>query len=228
MRHSILIAAYLVGACAHRDPRHMRESAQDAQYGPTQLSAVPSPPERKNNDVRGRTAPILRDEHPPTELPRDKPPAHAAARPTALPDTSANFDGMAPPPAPAAEAAPIQIEPTAGAPPLAAVPPSKPASPTRVNNPLDERKPPPRLGSDIATADAELRERIQRALLQRSDLSYTARHARVKVEDRNVTVEGQARTEHERAEVEELIRGLRGVRDFKSELVVINTPPGPQ
>lgn len=223
MRLLIAIAASLTAACAHSDPRHARASTQDAQALHLSRTADDSVQE---SQVSGQTSAPLVREHPPTGLATaDKPPGRAAARPTELPESGGGLELAGRRPSPTAGAAPIQLEPTSTEPPRASLPPSKPASATAVNNPLEKQRERPRLGADIAAADAELRERIQRSLLRREDLSYTARHVGVRVQDRNVTLQGRVRTAHERAEVEALIRQLEGIRSVESELVVINAPP---
>ena len=70
--------------------------------------------------------------------------------------------------------------------------------------------------------ERHLRERVQRALLARKSLSYTAQHLSVRVHKRDVTLRGRARTEQERSEVERLIARMHGVRHVRNQVVVID------
>jgi hypothetical protein len=73
--------------------------------------------------------------------------------------------------------------------------------------------------------EAELRERIQRALLQSKELSYTAQRVRLEIAASDVTLRGEVRTAREKREVEELIQRVSGVRRVNNALAVIDQAP---
>lgn len=73
--------------------------------------------------------------------------------------------------------------------------------------------------------EADLRERIQRALLHSKELSYTAQRVRVEIEASDVTLRGEVRTAREKREVEQLIQRVSGVRRVNNALAVIDQAP---
>jgi osmotically-inducible protein OsmY len=99
-----------------------------------------------------------------------------------------------------------------------------------VSAPLREgpAAPAPELGADIARADAELRERVQRALLDTPSLSYTAQHVHVAVDQRHVTLRGEVRNAYERGEIELIVRALPGVKTLDNQVALINPPTEPR
>jgi hypothetical protein len=74
-------------------------------------------------------------------------------------------------------------------------------------------------------AEIDLRERVQRALLAQESLSYTAKHARVEVDERDVSLYGEVRTSQEKLELGRAVRSVPGVRRFDNRVVVINQAP---
>jgi hypothetical protein len=74
-------------------------------------------------------------------------------------------------------------------------------------------------------AEIDLRERVQRALLAQESLSYTAKHARVEVDERDVSLYGEVRTSQEKLELARVVRSVPGVRRFDNRVVVINQAP---
>ena len=67
-----------------------------------------------------------------------------------------------------------------------------------------------------------LRERVQRALLTRKPLSYTAQHLSVRVHKGDVTLQGRVRTEREMSEVEKLVKLFAGVRHVRNEVALVD------
>jgi hypothetical protein len=84
---------------------------------------------------------------------------------------------------------------------------------------------PPRDEGLPTHAEIDLRERVQRALLAAESLSYTAKHARVEVDERDVSLYGEVRTSQEKLELGKVVRGVSGVRRVDNRMVVINRTP---
>ena len=74
-------------------------------------------------------------------------------------------------------------------------------------------------------AEIDLRERVQRALLAADSLSYTAKHARVEVDERDVRLFGEVRTSQEKLTLGEVVRDVAGVQRVDNRVVVINRTP---
>jgi hypothetical protein len=74
----------------------------------------------------------------------------------------------------------------------------------------------------LTAAERRLRERIQRTLLARRSLSFTAKYLRVDVRGRDVTLRGRARTEGEKHEVQRLVERIDGVRRVDNQLAIID------
>jgi hypothetical protein len=74
-------------------------------------------------------------------------------------------------------------------------------------------------------AEIDLRERVQRALLAAEPLSYTAKHARVEVDEHDVSLYGEVRTTQEKLDLGEVVRGVSGVQSVDNRVVVINRTP---
>jgi hypothetical protein len=210
-------AALLLGGCAHgsNPTASPHESPAVAAQSQELRSARPE-------DAPGRaelSPDIITRPHPPHEVSElDHPPATAAKGPRDLDDSAAAVPAVAPPP-PSAPAE-VALEPTET--PAAA---RVPASPPPADLKRDEaRQTPPKLGADIARADAELRERVQRALLESPSLSYTAKHVQVQVEQRDVVLRGEVRNAYERGEIEQIVRAVRGVRSLENKVALINPP----
>jgi hypothetical protein len=71
-------------------------------------------------------------------------------------------------------------------------------------------------------SEIQLRERVQRALLSRKSLSYTAQRISVAVSRRDVTLRGDVPTEREKGEIQHIVEGIEGVRRVHNELAVID------
>jgi hypothetical protein len=153
-----------------------------------------------------------------------RPPARAARGPRDL-DSSSAAVSIAEPPPQATGSIKVAVEST-DTPSSVEIAPPRPVSRKELTAPLqdDSPKPPLKLGADITRADAELRERVQRALLNSSSLSYTAKHVRVDVAQSGVTLRGEARTAHERSELDRIVRSLPGVKSLNNEVALINRP----
>lgn len=74
-------------------------------------------------------------------------------------------------------------------------------------------------------AEINLRELVQRALLAAESLSYTAKHARVEVDEHEVSLYGEVRTSQEKLELGEVVRSVPGVQQVDNRVVVINRTP---
>jgi hypothetical protein len=70
--------------------------------------------------------------------------------------------------------------------------------------------------------EVRLRERIQAALGRRKSLSFTAKHVSVQVNKSDVTLEGDVRTAHEKAEVQSIVEKIQGVGRVNNKLAVID------
>jgi hypothetical protein len=169
-----------------------------------------------------QTQALSRDAHPAQEVAEiDHPVAPAAAAARAEETPAARVESAAPPPRPSV-AGEAQLQTTAP-PPDAPLAPPEPAASDVVSAPLGaEARPPAKLGAEIARDDAELRERVQRALLNASSLSYTAKRVRVDVAQHEVTLRGEVRTSKERKELEEIVRALPGVKRLNNQVALIN------
>lgn len=76
--------------------------------------------------------------------------------------------------------------------------------------------------ASLTAAECRLRERIQRTLLARRSLSFTAKYLRVDVRHRDVTLRGRVRTESDKREVQRLVERIHGVRRVDNELAVVD------
>lgn len=218
MRASYLgAAAVMVVACAHGA---QSGDANTAARSRTQELSKTVPPDEHED---GGENSIVRRDHPPHEVGQLDTPAPGAAVGPRSPEDLSHISTAAPPPTSAAPTMALQPNTPVDAAP---VPPSKPASATVVTAPGRDTRPqaPPKLGDDIARADAELRERVQRALAESSSLSYTARHVQVDVAQQNVTLRGEVRTAHERSELEQIVRKLPGIKELSNQVALINPP----
>jgi hypothetical protein len=75
--------------------------------------------------------------------------------------------------------------------------------------------------TDPPTAsEVRLRERVQAALARAKSLSFTARHVTIEVDRSDVTLQGDVRNAHEKAEVQSIVEGLEGVRRVHNKLAV--------
>jgi hypothetical protein len=99
----------------------------------------------------------------------------------------------------------------------------EPAAPTVATAPPGSALTPP-LPAAASKEEAELRERIQRTLLQHRNLSFTARRVRVEIERGRVTLLGEVRTTREKSEVEDLVQKVSGVRRVTNQLAIIDQP----
>jgi hypothetical protein len=109
-----------------------------------------------------------------------------------------------------------------------ALPPPSDATPQRTAGSARGEEPTSAQATASASLDkreAELRERIQRALLQSKELSYTAQRVRLEIASSDVTLRGEVRTALEKREVEELIQRVSGVRRVNNALAVIDQAP---
>jgi hypothetical protein len=68
--------------------------------------------------------------------------------------------------------------------------------------------------------EVRLRERIQAALGRHKSLSFTAKHVSVEVDKSDVTLQGDVRTAHEKAEVQSIVEQIQGVRRVNNRLAV--------
>lgn len=201
------MAALTLTGCAHRSP------PQPAAVAESQTQAL-SRSERPASDVR--------------EI--EQPAARAAETPPASESGAAHVQTAAPPPQ-VATPANAQLAPTS-TPADVSIAPPEPANAVVVAAPMRggvEAAPEP--GADISRADAELRERVQRALHNAGSLSYTAKHVQVDVTRRQVTLRGEVRTARERGELEQVVRALPGVKKLNNQVALIdstgNRPPQP-
>jgi osmotically-inducible protein OsmY len=74
-------------------------------------------------------------------------------------------------------------------------------------------------------AEIDLRERVQRALQAEKSLSYTAKHARVEVDEYDVSLYGEVRTSQEKLELGKVVGSVPGVQRVDNRVVVINRTP---
>lgn len=174
---------------------------------------------------------LSRDAHPAREISEaDSPAPPAAAQTPPLEESpAARIESAEPPPRPTV-AGEAKLETTAHRPEAPLTPP-EPAASDVVAAPAasESPQPPAKLGAEIARGDAELRERVQRALLNARSLSYTAKRVQVDVSKREVTLRGEVRTAHERKELEQIVRSLAGVKQLNNQVALIDpgTPAQP-
>ncbi|HTU58278.1 MAG TPA: BON domain-containing protein [Polyangiales bacterium] len=172
-----------------------------------------------------QTQALSRDAHPAQEVSELERPAPPAAAQAQSPDESpaARVESAAPPPRPtvAGEAKLETTEHHRDAP----LTPPEPAASDVIAAPAagEPAQPPAKLGAEIARADAELRERVQRALLNARSLSYSAKHVQVDVAKREVTLRGEVRSAHERKELEQIVRSLAGVQQLNNQVALKET-----
>ncbi len=170
-----------------------------------------------------QTQALSRDAHPAqevSEIEHPAPPA-AAQTPSVEESPAARVDSAQPPPRPSV-ASEANLETTVHHPNAPLTPPEPTASDVVVAPAASSSaQPPAKLGAETARADTELRERVQRALMNAPSLSYTAKRVQVDVAKREVTLRGDVRTAHERKELEQIVRSLAGVKQLNNQVGLI-------
>lgn len=214
-------AACFLAACAHGAQTSSHRDATPEITAHSQELQRSAAQEHSANSSSG----VIEQAHPETGVSQSPEPSPAEARgPGRLEESAATMHTAAPLPQPNAAMA-VAIEPSATPPAPVTKPPA--ASDGMAPMPTHAEQP-EKPGAEIARADAELRERVQRALLGSTSLSYTAKHVRVEVAHHDVTLRGEVRTARERSDLEKIVRGLRGVRNLDNQVALISAATAPR